>query len=84
MGKTNPLNDNDLAEFMDLQASFATSPKSWSIDAATIDQSSYDLSVKNPDAGEEAALRSPVVILEEIAELDAESTRILAEIGSLL
>ena len=30
MGKTNPLNDNDLAEFLELQAGFATSPKSWS------------------------------------------------------
>ena len=84
MGKTNPLNDNDLAEFVELQASFATSPKSWSVDAATIDQTSFDLSVKNPDAGEEVALRCPEAILEEIAALDVESANILAEIRAML
>ena len=84
MGKTNPLNDSDLAEFVELQASFATSARSWSTDATTIDQTSFDLSVKNPDAGEEVVLRSPGAILEEIAALDAESAGILAEIRAML
>jgi type I restriction enzyme M protein len=84
MGKTNPLNDNDLAEFLELQAGFATSPKSWSIDVETIDRTSFDLSVKNPDAGEEVVLRNPEAILEEIATLDAESAGILAEIRAML
>ncbi len=34
MGKTNPLNDADLAEFIELQKTFADSPKSWSVDVA--------------------------------------------------
>lgn len=84
MGKTNPLNDNDMAEFVALQARFADSTKSWSVDAAHIDQTSFDLSVKNPDAGEQLALRSPEAILEEIAALDAESAVILDEIRALL
>ena len=84
MGKTNPLNDADLAEFVSLQVSFAESPKSWSIDASTVDPISFDLSVKNPDAGEQVMLRSPDAILAEIAALDAESARILAEIRALL
>lgn len=84
MGKTNPLNDSDLAEFVELQASFATSPKSWSVDTASIDQTSFDLSVKNPDAGEEVALRSPEAILEEIAALDLKSAGILAKIKAML
>ncbi len=32
MGKTNPLNDDDLKEFVELQASFADSEKSWTVD----------------------------------------------------
>lgn len=47
MGKTNPLNDNDLAEFVELQKTFADSDKSWSVDVASIDPSSYDLATKN-------------------------------------
>ncbi|MFN3620623.1 class I SAM-dependent DNA methyltransferase, partial [Sphingorhabdus sp.] len=84
MGKTNPLNDNDLAEFAELQAGFATSAKSWSIDATTIDQTSFDLSVKNPNVGEKVILRSPEAILAEIAALDAQSAGILAEIRAML
>ena len=84
MGKTNPLNDNDLAEFVALQANFETDAKSWSVDAATIDQTSFDLSVKNPDAGEQVALRSPEAILDEIAALDAENAAIFAEIRAML
>jgi type I restriction enzyme M protein len=52
MGKTNPLNDNDLAEFVELQNTKADSLKSWSVDAADIDPATFDLSVKNPNGGE--------------------------------
>lgn len=84
MGKTNPLNDNDLAEFVELQASFAEGEKSWSIDAAGLDGDTFDLSVKNPNTPEEAPLREPVEIIAEIAKLDAESADILVSIRGML
>lgn len=84
MGKTNPLNDNDLKEFVELQASFAESEKSWTVDAGDVDQNSFDLSVKNPNAPEEAPLREPEEILEEIAALDAESAKVLEGIRGML
>ncbi len=84
MGKTNPLNDDDLADFLAQQKTFADSPQSWSVDAATIDQGTFDLSVKNPNNGEEVALRTPEEIMDEIAALDAESADVLATIRGLL
>jgi type I restriction enzyme M protein len=84
MGKTNSLNDADLVEFIDLQQTFADSPKSWTVDVSGIDQSTYDLSVKNPNGGEEVVHRSPQDIMDEIAALDAESTQVLARIRALL
>jgi len=72
MGKTNPLNDADLAEFVELQKTLADSPRSWSIDVSEIAQSTFDLSVKNPIGGEEVVHRSPQAILDEIAALDAD------------
>jgi type I restriction enzyme M protein len=84
LGKTNPLNDDDLAEFVKLQKTFADSPKSWSVDAKSIDQTTFDLSVKNPNGGEEIAHRSPREIMEEIAALDAESAEVLGNIRALL
>ncbi len=84
LGKTNPLNDGDLVEFVKLQKTFADSPKSWSVDAAGIDPATFDLSVKNPDGGEEVIHRSPQAIMDEIATLDAESAEVLAKIRALL
>jgi type I restriction enzyme M protein len=84
LGKTNPLNDRDLAEFVELQKTFADSPKSWSVDVDSIDPVSWDLSVKNPHGGEAAALRSPQEIMEEVAALDVESAEVLSRIGRLL
>ena len=84
MGKTNALNDDDLTEFVTLQKKKAESPKSWSVDVSTIDKDSFDLSVKNPNAPEEAPLKSPEEILKEIAALDAESSEVLKEIKALL
>jgi len=84
LGKTNPLNDADLAEFVELQKTFADSEKSWSVDVAAIDAASYDLSVKNPKGGEEVIHRSPQEIIDEIAALDAESAEVLGMIRGLL
>ena len=84
LGKTNPLNDDDLVEFIKLQKTFADSPKSWSIDAKGIDKETFDLSVKNPNGGEEISHRSPEKIMDEIASLDAESEKVLGNIRALL
>jgi len=84
LGKTNPLNDADLAEFIELQKTKADSPKSWSVDVAAIDPKTFDLSVKNPNGGEEIAHRSPQEIMDEIAALDAESAEVLGNIKALL
>jgi type I restriction enzyme M protein len=84
MGKTNPLNDADLAEFVELQKTFADSPKSWSVKVGAGDTATFDLAVKNPNGGEEVTHRSPQVIMDEIAALDVESSEVLANIRRLL
>jgi type I restriction enzyme M protein len=84
MGKTNPLNDDDLVEFIERQKNFADSAQSWSVDVAGIDATTCDLSVKNPKGGGEVAMRAPQDILDEIGTLDAESAEVLAAIRGLL
>jgi type I restriction enzyme M protein len=84
LGKTNPLNDADLAEFVELQKTRADSPKSWTVDARNIDPATFDLSVKNPNGGEEVTHRTPQEIMDEIAALDAESAAVLETIRGLL
>jgi len=84
LGKTNPLNEKDLVEFVALQKTFAESANSWSLNVADIDPITFDLSAKNPNKKEEAALRSPQAILEEMKALDEESGEILNSILELL
>lgn len=84
LGKTNALNDNDMAEFVELQKTFANSEKSWTVDVADIDTGSYDLSVKNPNTPEEAPLRDPAQIIDDIAAIDKQTASLLAEIKAML
>lgn len=84
LGKTTALNDEDLVDFVNLQANFDDSENSWSIDAKTVDQESFDLSVKNPNVGEEIVHRSPQEIIDEIVALDEEAVEILDSIRGLL
>jgi len=86
LGKTNPLNENDLAEFVELQKTFADSENSWTVPMAEVLEAggTYDLSVKNPNKKEAVRLRSPHEILEEMKALDEESAEILETIRSLM
>ncbi len=84
LGKTNPLNDDDLKEFIKLERTKADSPRSWSVDAKTLDLDTFDLSVKNPTGREDVTHRSPQDIIEDIAALDAESAEVLAQIRALI
>lgn len=84
LGKTNPLNEADLADFVNLQKTKADSENSWSVNVADVDKATFDLSVKNPNRNDEVQHRSPQVIMEEIAALDAESADILRSIQGFL
>ena len=51
---------------------------------AELDQATWDLSVKNPNAKQEVALREPKEIIAEIIALDKESEAILTKIQDLV
>ena len=84
LGKTSPLNDDDLADFVALQPDRADSPKSWTVDVAELDRETWDLSVRNPTAPEEAPQRSPEEIIDAMLARDAETARILEDIRGML
>ena len=84
LGKINPLNDADLAEFVELQQTFAEGLQSWRVARASLDQDTLDLSVRNPNVPEEAPLRSPEEIIADMLARDAETAKILANIRGML
>lgn len=84
LGKTNPLNDADMAEFGKLQKTKPETEKSWTLKVNKVDQDTMDLSVKNPNLPEAEALRSPKKILKEMAKLDGETREILQGLKKML
>jgi type I restriction enzyme M protein len=84
LGKTRPLSEEDLADFVALQKKKAESPNSWTVKIADVDNETWDLSVKNPNRKDETALRSPSEILEEMKALDKESAELLKTIKGLV
>jgi type I restriction enzyme M protein len=77
LGKTNPLSENDLVEFVKLQVTKPDGENCWTIKMADIAKTTYDLSVKNPNKKEVVTLPQPKQIIKQIKELDSESDTIL-------
>ena len=84
LGTTNPLNENDLADFIKLQKTKTGSENSWSVNVADVDKETFDLSVKNPHKKDELALRNPEKILSSIKKLDEETAKILETIRGVI
>ena len=84
LGKTNPLNDKDLTEFLELQEKRAESEKSWTLDIANVDPETWDLSAKNPNTPEAVPLRAPEVIIADMLTRDEETRNLLEQVRGLL
>jgi len=84
IGKTNPLNERDLADFIEKFKTKLLSGNSWSVDIETINKKTYDLTVNNPNNIDEIDKRSPQEIITEIEQLDITAEEILKKIKELL
>lgn len=81
LGKTRPLREDDLAEFEALATAPGQpppSPNAWTLDPATLDPETCDLSVRNPNLREERP-PSAADCLTRLRELHAEMDKLLDE-----
>ena len=83
LGKTTPLSEEDLADFVKLQKTKADSENSWSIDVDSLGED-CDLSVKNPNKVEVVDDRTPSDIIASIADLNKEADDLIGEIVNLM
>jgi type I restriction enzyme M protein len=83
MGKTNPLNEKDLEEFIELQRDFKDSTKSWSVSVSDVNQITWDLSARNPNLNEDNSVLDPQEVLREIEDLTNENKVIIDRIRGL-
>ena len=80
LGKTNPLTEDELAEFRTLFKKRADSANSWTVNIADLAPDTLDLTVRNPNAKEEKVMRAPREIAAEMAKLDKSNAALLADI----
>ena len=84
LGKTSPLVESDLADFVNFAKAKKDSEQSWSIDISDIDERSFDLSVRNPNKVETKVFRCPGKVIDELEALERDSIQILEKIRGLL
>jgi len=84
LGKTNPLNEVDLKDFISLFSKKTITENSWNLDIADINKDTWDLSVKNPNSTEKNEYVKPEKIITEIEKLNKQSSEALQKIKELL
>ena len=83
LGKTNALNEEDLAEFVELQKTKADSENSWTLDVASLGDD-CDLSVKNPNRIEEVDERTASEIVDSLLVLQDDAKSLLDAIKEMV
>ena len=84
LGKTNPINENHLEEFSELQKNKADSDNSWTVSIDDIDTETWDISPTNPNIEDTSEKRTPSEILAAIETLDNDAAEALAAIKELI
>lgn len=84
MGKTNPLNDNDVAEFVELSKSRRETELSWIVDVKDLDSNTFDLTPKNPNRPEPDGFRKADDVLDEIIQINISSNEIIGNLKKVL
>ena len=81
IGKTSPLNINDMSDFLDKYKSREESESSWIVNINEGGKYKLDLGVKNPRVKDEEVLKKPEDILEDIKKIDKVIFEILNSIN---
>jgi len=84
LGKTNPLKEKDLSEFVSLYSKNKVTNNSWFREVSQIDKRNWDLSVANPNIIEDTDNNSVEEILFEIENLRNQETKVLKKLKDLL
>ena len=84
LGKNNPLTENHLEEFRELQKTKVDSDNSWTVSIDDIDKETWDISPTNPNIEDTSEKRTPSEILAKIEALDTQAAEAMAAIKELL
>lgn len=83
-GKTTPLQEKHLQDFITLAKTKADSENSWTLDIGQVEKITWDLTVRNPRPAEKKDTRTPGEILAKVEKLDKVTTQSMERIKELL
>ena len=84
IGKTKPLNESDMADFINLQKEKQISENSWIVDISKINKDNWDLTINNPNKKKKEENFDPYEIIQEIENLELETAKTIKEIKALI
>ena len=84
MGKSNPLNEKDLVEFINLSKKQQLGENSWIVDIKNIDTKTYELKVINPNNTEKIDRRSAQEIIKDIEDITKQISEEFKKIKELI
>ncbi|MCL1839788.1 type I restriction-modification system subunit M [Candidatus Saccharibacteria bacterium] len=82
LGKTTPLNIDDMSDFLEKYESRVDSENSWTVNITEVNKKTFDLRVNNPNVTKAEELKSPREILNKIKKIDNEIAKVLGEIDA--
>lgn len=83
LGKTRPLDDSDLQEFLSIQETHEATDHSWTCDVSALDKRLFDLSVNNPSKGVVLKQVDTDSTLGELADLHEQEAELFGNLGEL-
>ncbi|WP_288255271.1 N-6 DNA methylase [uncultured Prochlorococcus sp.] len=84
LGKINPLNNQDLGDFVQRAFEKEVSKNSWFVNIEEINRETWDLTVNNPNNIEKIDNRRPDDIISEIEQLEEKAAQALQKIKEIL
>lgn len=82
--KNKPVQNEHLAEFVDLFTKRSETQNSWLVKADKLAENGYDISAKNPNNNAEVIHLAPTDIIANIKQNDAQITQLMSEVESIL
>ena len=84
LGKTSPLNDKDMEDFVALCKTRENSDLSWMVNVGEIPTDTYDLMPRNPNRTHEVEHRTPKEIIEQLQVLDKETSDLMTQLQEMV
>jgi type I restriction enzyme M protein len=84
LGKTNPLDEEDLKDFVEQEKTKANTKKSWTVEIDYINKSNCNLTPNNPNRTDEVLIEEPNILFEKLNDLTYQSDKLIDQLKNYI